>query len=129
MATPQQLAAAFRKLRDQKKQVEERHKEELAPIKEKMAKLEAGMLKYLMDNNLESTKTEGGAGTIYRTTVNTVKVTDWETVYQYLLENELEHMLTRSVSKTAVVEYMESQEMDEFPGLSISKHYEARVRK
>jgi hypothetical protein len=70
------LAMKYRQLRDKKKELEDRHSEELAPYRDAMKGLEAVLLNHLNHSGQESARTLGG--TIYKTTRRSVKVVDAE---------------------------------------------------
>jgi len=54
MPTADEIINAYVRIRDQKKELTDRHKQELAPFNEKLGKLEAGLLSILSANGSES---------------------------------------------------------------------------
>lgn len=104
MASSDKLVAAYVMLRDQKKEMMDRHKAELEPINTKMALVENAMLDALNGQQAESVRTEHG--TMYKLKRTSTKVVDWDVALAYILDNDLEHMLERRVSKSAVEEFL-----------------------
>lgn len=100
------VVSGFIKLRDEKKKIEQRHKEELAPIKEHMAKLESWCQRELHRMDAKSCKTEHG--TVFTQEVSSVTVKDWESTLPFIIENGLTDMLVQRVNMSAVRDFIES---------------------
>ena len=126
MATIEQAVAAYIRLRNEKGAIEKRHKEELAPLREKLERLEAWLLSMLNRQGVESTRTD--AGTAYKSVRTSAKVVDWEATLAFIQENELWHMLEHRVSKTAIEEYAE-QTGAVPPGIDVVQELRVNVRR
>lgn len=126
MATIQEVVSAYIKLRDQKTAVKTRHSEELAPINSKMYRLESWLLNQLNSSGSESVRTD--AGTVYKSVRTSAKVEDWDVVLDYILANNLTHMLEKRVSKAAVEEFVEAQG-EAPPGVSINREVCVNIRR
>ena len=124
--TIEAVVAGYRRLRDIKKDMEDAHKEALAPINGKMKKMEAWLQRALNDAGADHIGTPHG--TAYITTVTKAKVEDFDALMEFVIENDLPGLLERRVSKQAVEEYLESNG-DIPPGVSIQREQFARVRK
>lgn len=120
------VVAGYLKLRDAKKTITDRHKEELAPINAKMKTIEAWLLRDMQDRGALNTKTP--FGTVYLSTSTTPKVVDRDEFLAFVRAHELWSMLTSHVSKDAVEEYLESTG-DVPPGVEITRDTNARIRK
>lgn len=118
--------AKYRALRDKKKIIQERHKEELAPYNEGMMKLEAALLKRMQEDGVDSIKTSDG--TVYLSRTLKASVEDWGAFREYAEQNDLWDMMEKRVSKAAVEEFVES-EGSAPPGIAISTEVNARFRK
>jgi hypothetical protein len=126
MATLQEASEGYVKLRNLKKKMQERHKEELAPINENMAKLEAFMLDQLNQLQLQNVKTATGE-TVYKTTRTSVKASDWAAFLDWVKENEAWEFLVRRPAESMVKEYLEEHEALP-PGVSSSTEQKVGVR-
>jgi hypothetical protein len=126
MPTIEQAVSGYRKLRDQKKEVTDKHKEELAPYNDKMEKIENWLGLQLQTQKAESIKT--AEGTVYTTKTSSVKIGDWETALHYIVEHGLFHMLERKLSPKDVAAFVE-EEKSNFPGTTITNNTNVRVRK
>ncbi len=114
-------------LRDQIDAKKQEHKAELAPLNEKMAKLEAYLLSQLQLSGSTSVAAKG-VGTAYIQNVTSVTVEDWPATLDWIKTTEAWEFLERRVSKTVVQEYMESQG-EVPPGVKASTEVEVRVRR
>jgi hypothetical protein len=126
MATAEQLVDAYVKLRDMKKAMQEEHKKQLAPLNEKMSKIESGMLAMLKLQDAESMRCK--AGTMYQLTRTSVKVEDWEEAFKFIRKNDLWHMLEHRLAKASVTEFVEANG-DTPPGVSIVNDLTVGVRR
>lgn len=106
MATLQEAGEGFVKLRNLKKKMQDKHKEELAPVNEAMAKLEAFMLQELNNQQLQNVKTAGGA-TVYKSSRTSVKAGDWEAFLNWVKENNAWEFLVRRPAESIVKDYLE----------------------
>lgn len=120
------VVAAYIKLRDQKDEVKSRHKEELAPINENMAKLEGWLHRELNKQGVDSFKTKMGTAFVQKAT--SVTVADWDVTLPFIKEKELWDLLEARVSKSAVQDYIESTK-EVPPGVSVRVEEVVRVRR
>ena len=114
-------------LRTQKEGMAKRHKEEAAPINEKIERLEAYLMKHLTEQGTTSLACKG-IGTAFLETKTDASVQDWDATLAWIVENKQWAMLERRVSKTVVKDFVESQGSPP-PGVSITRETVVRVRK
>lgn len=118
---------AYLKLRTQKDEVKERHKDELAPINLKMEKLEAFMLNVLNASKVDSMAFKG-VGTMFKQLITSVTVEEWDATLAWIRDKDAWEFLEHRVSKTVVQEYSEATG-DIPPGIKVAQETEVRVRK
>lgn len=118
---------AYLRLRTQKDEIKDRHKDELAPVNLKIEKLEAFMLNILNASKVDSMAFKG-VGTMFKQLVTSVTVEEWDATLAWIREKNAWEFLERRVSKTVVQEYSESTG-DIPPGIKVSQETEVRVRK
>lgn len=124
--TPAKLIESYLTIRDRKRELETRHKEELKPYNETLAKIELALSQIMDETGL--TNLPGGGGTAYRTVRTSVVVADWDSFLGWVRENDLWHMLEHRASKTAVEEVLvETSELP--PGINVSRDVAVQVRK
>ena len=126
MADIEKAIKAYRDLRDKKSELAEKHKEEMSPITKKMWDLEVWLLATLNKMGVNSMKTD--AGTVFKKTSTSVKVTDWPAVLELIKEHDLWHMLEHRLSKAAVEEYIEAEGTAP-PGVAIETQVGVNIRK
>lgn len=114
-------------LRDQIDALKAEQKAALAPLNEKMAKLEAYLQSQLQLSGSTSVSAKG-IGTAYLQSVVSVTVEDWAATLEWIKRTDAWEFLERRVSKTVVQEYMESQG-EVPPGVKTSSEVEVRVRR
>jgi len=126
MADINQMVAAYIQLRDQKKQIQDRHKEELETTIAKMAIVEAGLLDMLNTTGVESARTD--AGTAYKNTRVKARVENREAFFGFVKDNDLYHMLSSAVSDPAIREFIEANG-EAPPGVGINTVVTINVRR
>lgn len=126
MPTIQEAVAGYRKLRERKSELAERHKAEMKPITDKMAAIENWLQLQLQEAGMDSSKTPDG--TAYLTRTASVKVTDWGEAIQYIVDNGLFHVLEQRLSVKQIEEFV-AEEKQNFPGTNITYTTNLRVRK
>lgn len=124
--TVDEVIAAYLKLREAKESLSDKHKAEMAPLNEKMMKVEGWMQGELQKLGLQNFK--GPSGTAYLQTVSSVTSESWDDTLRWILDTGAHEFLERRVSKTAVNEYME-QHGEAPPGISVTRATEVRIRK
>lgn len=92
-------------LRGQKEAIEADVKEQVAGIKDKMAKLEAWIQAKSDETGVKSFKTDHG--TAFLTTSDFASVGDWDAVLDFVKTNDAWDMLTKGVAKKAVRDYID----------------------
>ena len=96
------ITQRYLQLRDEKKAIEARHKEELVEVKRNMDLLEAALLKLLQAQGAKSIKT--AHGTPYISELVSTKVVDWDgATLPYIIEHQAWDLLVRNVNKTAII--------------------------
>lgn len=114
-------------LRNQKEELAKQQKEAMAPINERMEKLEAYLHMQLQTSGLSSFVAKG-VGTAYHETKTDAAVKDWDATLEWIKQTGAYEFLEKRVSKTVVKEYMEAHG-EVPPGISVTSEVVVRVRK
>ena len=126
MPTMDQAVALLRQMRDEIEAIEAEAKSRTNAIAEKASKIEAWIAKKSLDEGVESYKTPHGL--VYFTNTDYCSVANWDTIYNWIQENNHKEMLTKGVSKTAVKSYLtESGQLP--PGLNWGTKRTLNLRK
>jgi hypothetical protein len=123
--TPAEMTKRYLQLRAMIKQIEDKHKNELAPYLDVKFQLETALLDHLNRNGLDSTKCPDG--TAFKSTVTSVTVRDWPVTLDYIRDHELWDLLEARVSKSAAVEIVTDTSRP-IPGVEITQATVLRVR-
>jgi hypothetical protein len=123
--TPADMTQKYLQLRARIHEIEDKHKEELAPYQDLKFRLETLLLDHLNKDGLESVKCS--AGTAFKSTVTSVSVRDWPATLAYIMDNEMWDLLEARVSKTAALEIINENKAP-IPGVEISQATVLRVR-
>ena len=123
--TPAEMTRRYLQLRARIKQIEDKHKEELAPFLDVKFQLETALLDYLNQTGLDSTKSP--EGTAFKSTVTSVTVKDWPRTLKFIQDNALWDLLEARVSKSAALEVI-ADNGRAIPGVEITQATVLRVR-
>ena len=114
-------------LRDKKAQMKSDFDASVAPINEKMDKLEAKLLDVFNKTGMDSVKTEHG--TAYTTVRTTASVADRETFMNFVKANEEWSLLEVRASKTAIEQFRESNDDELPPGVNMRSERVVNIRR
>ena len=98
-----EAVSLYIQLRDKKAQMKAEFDAQVAPLQEKMDKLEAKLLEVFNKTGMDSVKTE--FGTAYTSTKNTASVADKDAFFQHVKANEDWQLMEIRCSKTGVEQY------------------------
>jgi hypothetical protein len=113
-------------IRQKKREMEARHKEELAPINKALSALEDYFQSAMDQNGLEQLKS--GSGTAYKSVQTSVKASDKIAFLEWVKQHEAWHLLDIRPAKTAVEEFID-EEGTPPPGVDMTRHLKVNVRK
>jgi phage host-nuclease inhibitor protein Gam len=114
------------KMRDKKAELKAEFDAKVAPLNEKMDKLEAKLLDVFNQTGMDSVKTE--SGTAYTTTRVTASVADKDVFMTHVRENDDWGLLEIRASKTAIEQYRSVHD-DIPPGISMREERVVNVRR
>lgn len=121
-----EAVALYIKMRDRKAELKAEFDAKVAPLNEKMDKLEAKLLDVFNQTGMDSVKTE--FGTAYSTTRVTASVADKEVFMAHIRANDDWGLLEVRASKTAVDQYRSVHD-DIPPGVSMREERVVNVRR
>lgn len=121
------LVTIYRKIRDVINEKEEAHKEEIAGLKEQLETVSSKILEICNEQNLDSLRTP--AGTVTRRTVTRYWTSDWESMYEFIREHNVPHLLEQRIHNGNMRSYLEENPDDLPIGLNADTKYAITVRK
>jgi len=121
------LAEIYIKIRDKRHDLQEKYEAEDSALKEQLEMLAAKMLEVCQENNADSIKTP--AGTIIRKVNTRYWTTDWDSMYEFIRENEAFPLLERRLHQSNMKQFLE-ENPDLLPaGLQADRAYTVVVRR
>lgn len=114
-------------LRDKVAEEEALFKERVAPVKEKMGKLEAKLLEVFDSTGMDSVKTE--FGTAYSSKKTSASVADRETFMNFVRERDEWGLLIVRPNATAVEQYLDSHNDELPPGIDLRVERVVKIRR
>ncbi len=125
--TIKDLILKYVNLRYQKSQLQDRHKEELAPFNNALAGIESVFMAEMDKQDVDSVSARG-VGTIYRSIRSSATVVDFDLLKAFVLEHDAWELLQARVSVPAVETYLEDTgELP--PGVNVTRIMKINVRK
>lgn len=113
-------------LRDQLDARKKEQAMELAPLREKMDKIEAWLQNQLQSQGLKNFK--GASGTAFLKEVSSATVQDWDATLEFIKSQGRWELLERRVSKTVVEDYAETTG-EVPPGVELKRETVVQVRR
>jgi hypothetical protein len=114
------------RLRDEIKRLDDEHKDKMKPYRDALEKLNGLLLDHLNIVGGDSVKSEHG--TVYRTQRRSASLADPDAFMRFVIENEAWDLLDRKANVTAVVDFIEENEVAP-PGVSLNQAYIVGVRR
>jgi phage host-nuclease inhibitor protein Gam len=114
-------------LRDKKAEMKAEFDASIAPLNDKMEKLEAKLLDVFNKTGMDSVKTENG--TAYTAVRTTASIADREAFMDFVKANEEWSLLEARASKTAVEQFRDSNNGELPPGINIRSERVVNIRR
>jgi phage host-nuclease inhibitor protein Gam len=114
-------------LRDKKAEMKSAFEASVAPITEKMDKLEAKLLDVFNKTGMDSVKTEHG--TAYTAVRTTASVADREAFMEFVKANEEWSLIEVRAAKTAIEQFRDNNDNELPPGINIRSERVVNIRR
>lgn len=125
--TIEELVSVYLKIRNAINEKEEQHKQEIQALKEHFDAVGSKLLGICNTQNVDSIKTP--AGTISRRITSRYWTSDWDSMYRFIMENEVPFLLEQRIHNTNMRQFLE-ENPDKMPmGLQNERKYTVQVRK
>jgi Zn/Cd-binding protein ZinT len=121
------LTGVYIKIRDARTALAAKFKAEDGELQEQLEQVKRALLDYCETNGLESARTS--AGTFYRTVKTRYWTSDWESVYKFVIDQNMPELFEKRLNQTALKELIEEDPDFALPGLNSDSEYVITVRK
>ena len=123
-----ELTQDYMALRRERERIASEFKTEDERLKEAQSAIEAKLLAMCSEHNVDSVRTKNG--TVMRSVKSRVHVLDWDSFYEYVLENKAPQLLQKRVHESNFEEFMSERRGDGLPpGVNVVREYSITIRK
>lgn len=123
----EKLANIYIKIRDAKQAEEEKMKAKLAEFQEQLDLISDQLLELCKNQNASSIKTD--SGTIIRKLSTRYWSTDWESMHQFIKENDALGLLEQRIHQANMKQFLEENPELLPPGVQVDRKYTVVVRR
>jgi|TARA_R110000803_G_scaffold40253_1_gene86737 hypothetical protein len=125
--TPQRLTETYLKIKAKRAELSAEFKDKDSELADNLEIVKRALLKYCEDEGVESVKTS--AGMFYRSVKTRYWTSDWESMYKFVMENEVPEFFDKRLNQGNVRQFLEDNP-DLVPrGLNVDSEYAVAVRK
>ena len=121
------LTGAFIKIRNARAVLSAEFKEKDAKLVAQQDMLRQGLLDYCTEQNVESARTSEGS--FFRTTKTKFWTSDWESMYEFIMENRVPEFFDKRLNQTNIKQFLEENPDLMHKGLNQDTEYSIVVRK
>ena len=115
------------KIKDKRSELSAEFKEKDAELSDQLDKVKRALLDYCEEQGVDSVKTS--AGMFYRSARTRYWTSDWSSMHEFILENEVPELLDKRVNQNNIKQYLE-ENPDKVPkGLNVDSEYIVSVRR
>ena len=119
--TAEKLTSVYLKIKDKRSELTAKFKEEDSALSEQLNKVKRALLDYCEEQGVDSVKTS--AGMFYRSARTRYWTSDWSSMHEFILENEVPELLDKRVNQNNIKQYLE-ENPDKVPkGLNVDSEY------
>ena len=121
------LSSIYLKIRDARSDLKTKYEEEDKQLEAQMDVIEAKLLEICKATDADSIKTQ--AGTVMRRVATRYWTNDWDSMYNFVKENDAYGLFEKRISQTNMKQFLE-ENPDKFPpGMLLDSQYKITVRR
>ena len=121
------LTEVYIKMRDKRAELSAEFGAEDSRIETQMDMVAEELLKLCKDIGADSIKT--AAGIVFRSVRTRYETTDWESMYNFILEHDIPQVLERRISTTNMKQFLDENPTLMPVGMNINNKYTVTVRR
>jgi hypothetical protein len=121
------LSSIYLKIRDARSELKAKYEEDDKQLEAQMDVIEAKLLEICKTTDADSIKTQ--AGTVMRRVATRYWTNDWDSMYQFVKDNDALGLFEKRISQTNMKQFLE-ENPDKFPpGMLLDSQYKITVRR
>ena len=121
------LSSIYLKIRDARSELKAKYEEDDKKLEEQIDVIEAKLLDICRTTDADSIKTQ--AGTVIRRVATRYWTNDWDSMYEFVKENDAYGLFEKRISQTNMKQFLE-ENPDKFPkGMLLDSAYKITVRR
>ena len=121
------LSSIYLKIRDARSELKAKYEEDDKKLEEQIDVIEAKLLEICKATDADSIKTQ--AGTVMRRVATRYWTNDWDSMYEFVKENDAYGLFEKRISQTNMKQFLE-ENPDKFPkGMLLDSAYKITVRR
>ena len=121
------LTKVYLKIRQKRQELATEYKAQDEKLTKQMDLVKRELLSYCKEHNVESVKTT--EGTFYRQVKRRYWTSDWESMYKFVLDNQVPEFFDKRLNQSNVRQFLEENPEMVPPGLNVESEYTVSVRK
>ena len=121
------LTKVYLKIRQKRQELATEYKTQDEKLTKQMDLVKRELLSYCKEHNVESVKTT--EGTFYRQVKRRYWTSDWESMYKFVLDNQVPEFFDKRLNQKNVGQFLEENPDLLPPGLNVDSEYTLSVRK
>ena len=123
----EKLTAVYLKIKDRRSELSAEFKEKDAELSEQLNKVKKALLEYCQEQGVDSVRTS--AGLFYRSARTRYWTSDWSSLHEFILENEVPELLDKRVNQSNMKQFLEENPSLVPKGLNVDSEYVVSVRR
>ena len=121
------LSSIYLKIRDARSELKAKYEEDDKQLEAQMDVIETKLLEICKATDADSIKTQ--AGTVMRRVATRYWTNDWDSMYNFVKENDAYGLFEKRISQTNMKQFLE-ENPDKFPkGMLLDSQYKITVRR
>jgi len=123
----EKLTSVYLKIKDKRSELSAEFKEKDAELVEQLDKVKKALLDYCQEQGVDSVRTS--AGLFYRSARTRYWTSDWASLHEFILDNEVPELLDKRVNQSNMKQFLEENPTLVPKGLNVDSEYVVSVRR
>lgn len=123
----EKLTTVYLKIKDKRSELSAEFKEKDAELSDQLNKVKKALLEYCEEQGVDSVRTS--AGLFYRSARTRYWTSDWSSLHEFILENEVPELLDKRVNQSNMKQFLEENPSLVPKGLNVDSEYVVSVRR